>query len=91
MDLQNFGLRTDMYSKKAGSAKVRGGKASPLEAPPAGMEDDLSMLLMFVHRARALQAPRETGPSRRHFCCLRYRLMMMIPNLLWRCKRSCGA
>lgn len=23
VDLQNFGLRTDMYSKKAGSAKVR--------------------------------------------------------------------
>lgn len=26
VDLQNFGLRTDMYSKKAGSAKVSEGK-----------------------------------------------------------------
>lgn len=26
VDLQNFGLRTDMYSKKVGSAKVRGRK-----------------------------------------------------------------
>lgn len=29
VDLQNFGLRTDMYSKKAGSAKVREEKRPP--------------------------------------------------------------
>lgn len=47
MDLQNFGLRTDMYNKKSGSAKVGGRRAVPLEAPPAAIQaqcHDLSTL-----------------------------------------------